>query len=115
MKNQTYNKELEKYISGIKQDLLLSIITNLRQKKITLGEAKYLAKDFLASLPARDKGDILDKLYALTKTYAEARIVFAKYIGPFEEEKTEKKLTTIREYINKGDYENALQYAKGVN
>lgn len=112
MKNDT---ELKKYISDIKRDLLFYVISNLQESKMTLGQAKYLAQDFLALMPARDKGDVLDKLYSLTSIYLEARAVFAKYIGPYEEEKTAKKLTTAREYMQKKEYEKAIAVMKGVN
>lgn len=111
-KNDT--KELEKYISDIKRDLLFHIISDIRESKLTLGEAKYLAKDFLALLPAQNKGEVLDKLYSLTGLYREAKYVFAKYIVTYEEEKTAKKLALIREYMQKGDYEQAVESTKGV-
>ena len=105
---------IERYINDIKRDLLFHIITNIREKKMTLGEAKYLAKDFLALLPARNKKEVLDKLYSLTTIYPEARTVFAAHLGAFEEEKTRNKLAEIRTYMQKGDYEHALQIEKGV-
>jgi hypothetical protein len=114
MKNHIDNKELEKYINDIKQDLLFHIITNLRAEKVTLGQAKYLSKDFLALLPVQDKEEILNKLYSLTSLYGEARAVFVKYIGPFEEEKTMKKLAVARKYMQNKEYEKALQSMKGV-
>lgn len=115
MKQTEYDAELKKYIGDIKRDLLFHVISNLREEKMTLGQAKYLAKDFLALMPAYDKGDVLDKLYSLTSVYLEAKAVFAKYIGPYEEEKTAQKLTLARQYMKKNEFEKAIAIMKGVN
>jgi len=86
----------------------------MKEKKTTFGSAKYLAKDFLALLPAENKEDALNKLYSLTAIYPEAKVVFAKYIGQIEDEKTNNKLETMRIYMQQGNYEYALQIARGT-
>lgn len=106
---------LDKFIHDIKHDLLQAIVEDLKSEKMTIGEAKYLAKDFLTLLPAKSKEDVLNKLHSLTKIYKEAQKVFSTYIGPFEEEKTQKKLAILRKYMKQGDYNYAYEAMKGGN
>lgn len=86
---------------------------NMKHRRISISEAHHLAQDFLKLLPAQDKEDLLKKLSGLANTYAEAREVFLKYHTPYEEEKRNKLLSTMRDHIKNGDIEKAIEVAKG--
>lgn len=100
---------LQQYILQIEESLLDQIIADLREGKMILGEAKYLAKDFLALLPVKSKEELLDKLYNLKQTYPQARKVFGNYFQRFEEEKTAQRLAILRRSMQQKDYEHALE------
>lgn len=106
--------DLNKFLENVERDLLLDIILNMRNRKITVGEAEKLARDFLALLPASDKHDLLGKLKSLSGKYQEARDVYLKYAT--EEHETEKNqaLDTIAGHIKSGDIEKALEVAKST-
>lgn len=109
------NITLQQYILQVEESLLNQIISDVREEKMILGEAKYLAKDFLSLLPVNNKGELLNKLYALVNTYPQAKIIFSKYIGEFEEEKTAQKLAVLRTYMQKKDYDHAVQAIKEID
>ena len=107
--------DLKKFLENVERDLLLDIILNMRNRKITVGDAEKLARDFLAVLPIRDRQDLLGKLKSLSGKYSEARDVYLKYAA--EEHETEKNqaVDTIANHIKNGEIEKALEVAKGVN
>ena len=107
------NQDVNKLVSDIERDLLFYIIMSMKSRKISIGEAHYLAQDFLKLLPVKDKEDLLEKLSGLANTYTEAREVFVKYNTPYEEEKRNKLLNTMRDHIKSGDIEKAIAVAKG--
>lgn len=109
------DEDLEKLISDVERDLLFHIIMNMKHRKISIGEAHYLAQDFLKFLPVQDKEDLLKKLLDLGKKYEEAREVYIKYGTPHEEEKRNKLLEAMRDHIKNGDIEKAIETAKGGN
>lgn len=104
---------LHTFISDIERDLLFYIIVNLQEEKITMGEVKNLAKEFLQLLPVASKAELVEKLNMLGKSYKEARKVYAKYLDLYEEEKRERLLGMIRMYMQQGEFEKAVQVAKG--
>ncbi|SRR5258708_1140837 len=111
---QRQDKALKRFLEDIKQDLLFYIISSLREKKINLGQAKALAKDYLTLFPVTDKEDVLNKLYTIAGVHAGAREVYVKYAAPYEEEKRLKLLQNMRVYMQKNDYDTAVAVAKGV-
>lgn len=104
---------IEMLQSDIERDLLFHIILNMRHRKISVGEAENLAKEFLTLMPAIDKEDLLNKLNSLGHKYPEAQAVYVKYAAPYEEEKRIKLLQTMTEHIQKGNIEEAISLAKG--
>ncbi len=109
----TDDKELKKLVSDVERDLFFHIILNMRHRKISIGEAHYLAQDFLKMLPVQDKEGLLKKLLELGQMYAEVREVYIKYSIPHEEEKRNKLLDIMRNHIQKGDIEKAIEVARG--
>lgn len=110
--NTATNNELP-YVVAVEKDLLLHILTHMRDRKLTIGEAHQLAEDFLGLLPMHDKEDLLKKLSDLGQKYTEAREIYAKYGAPYEEEKRQKLLEAMRTHIKSGNIEQAIAVAKG--
>lgn len=104
--------DLPDMVSSVEKDLLLEIIENMKYRKLTIGEAHKLAKEFLSLLPANDKEDLLRKLSTLGQNYEEARDVYAKYVAPHEEEKRQNLLNQMREHLKSGNIEQAIAVAK---
>jgi hypothetical protein len=104
---------LAQFLTDIEKDLLLHILENMKNRKISIGDAQKLAQDFLALLPPIDKEDLLNKLNSLSPKYPEAREVYAAHVSPHEEQKQQQLLQTMRDHIKSGDIEQAIAVAKG--
>lgn len=115
MSSDLNNQDLKQFVTDVERDLLFHILTNMKHRKITVGEAQDLAKDFLAVLPVHDKMQLLDALNDLAKDHPEARAVYAKYAPPVYEKQRDEKLAKMAEYIKNGDIEKALEVAKGTD
>jgi len=111
--NAMQNEIINRFLSDVERDLLFYIIIHLREEKLTIGQAKDLAKNFLDLLPIANKEELLNKLKILGETYKEAKEVYVKYINMYLEEKEKKQLSLIRMYMKQEDYEKALMVAKG--
>lgn len=107
--------DLKEYLENVERDLLLDIILNMRYRRITVGEAEKLARDFLAVLPVKDRHDLLEKLKGLSGKYQEARDVYVKYATEEHEEEKNKAVDIIAGHIKSGEIEKAIDVAKGVN
>jgi hypothetical protein len=107
------DQSIQTLTEDIEKELLDEIINNLDNAKITVEEAKAVAKEFLSLLPLQDKKDLLDKLYKLTKDHSETADLYIKYAKPIEEDERLKKLSVMSEHIKNGQIEHALTVAKG--
>src|SRR5258708_18402384 len=106
--------DMKKFIDDVELDLTFHIIWNLKNKKISLAEAKSLAKDFLKILPAKDKEGLLEELRKLCDAYIEACEVYVKHNQTYQDEKRQKLLAAMRGHIQSGNLEEAIAVAKGV-
>src|SRR3989344_6531744 len=113
MADQTAPNDLDVALKEVEKDLLLEIVKNLDQNKITPDQAQLQAKEFLALLPIQDKKDLLDKLYKLSQTNLETKGVYLNYARSYDEEERHKKLELMSQHIKKGEIEHALTVAKG--
>lgn len=105
--------DMKKFISDVELDLTFHIVWNLKNKKISLAEAKSLAADFLKILPAKDKEELLGELRKLCDAYIEACDVYVTHNGTYQNEKRERMLAEMRKHIQEGNIEQALLVAKG--
>ena|SRR3972149_11472824 len=105
-------KTLEQTIKDVERDLVISIVLSVRHKKMTMGEAKKLAKEFVSD--SFDSQEILfDRLYELSNSFREARKVYVKYAPDFYEEKRIMILGNMRKLIKNNDIDNAILISKG--
>ena len=98
-----------------KRELVEIIIKHLRENKIDIQTAQKLAQDFLAAISQKDQRDVLAKLKELSKRYKEAEEI---YVTSFEEIKNQERdeaLSKMRDYIGKGQMEEAIKIAKNNN
>ncbi len=105
--------DLNNVVKDVEKELLLEIVKNLDQSKITPEQAQLLAQEFLALLPIQDKKDLLDKLYKLSQTNLETKGVYLNYARSYDEEERHKKLELMSQHIKNGEIEHALSVAKG--
>lgn len=113
MNTSTAQSDLNEVVKDVEKQLLLEIVKNLDQNKITPEQAQNQAKEFIALLPIQDKKDLLDKLFKLAQTNLEVKGVYLNYARSFDEEERHKKLDLMSEHIKKGEIEHALTVAKG--
>lgn len=104
------NKEL---ITTIKRELLQVIILGLRHFTMTPIKAQELARAFLSKTATDATEDILQALLEMGREYSEVWDVYLKYAAPYYDTKKVCMLKTIRECVEEGDIENAVQRAYG--
>lgn len=103
---------LPEFIKQIEKDLLEHIYSYLKSDALSGDDAQKLAQQFLTLLPFQDKKDLLDKMHELGKVYKPAEEVYAKYVGPFEEQDRQTKLDAMRKHIQAGNLEAAISVAR---
>lgn len=104
--------DINQEIKLIEKELLEIIIQNLQSNKITLEEAKALARDFLATLPVKDQEDLLAKLKTIGQLHQEAQGIYVNEITKITNQKRDIALTKMRQAIHNGDMASAIQIAK---
>lgn len=108
-------KELKDYISDMERDLMFQVIMNMKNYKLTMQTAHYIAKDFLEIFPVSDIQRLLNKLKILAKEHEEIRAVFITYAKKYYEKQKDYILTIVPPYIKNGEIEQAVQIVKGGN
>lgn len=102
-------------IEKAKRDLVQIIIRHLREKRMSVQEAKSLAQDFLNELPVRNYQDLLSKLKKIGEKYPEAKAVYIQELKQTNENKRSEVLLHMREAIVQGKMEEAIRSAKSLN
>lgn len=109
MKNYIFlNKATKELQEDIERELLFSIIMDLRESKLTVGQAEQLASEYLKILPAESKEELLGKLQRLALTSYEAWQTYKKIALPYFEERRELLLEEVSQYIKEGRLDDAL-------
>lgn len=104
------NEETE----SIKKKLADMLIAHLKENKITPEKAKQLANDFLNALPIQDQKDLLTKLEKLGESYNEAKEIYVEELGRIEEEKAKQTLVKMRQHIQTGNVDKAVETARSM-
>ncbi len=107
------DQSVQAMVSDVEKDLLLAIIKNIKEQRLTKDEGRKLAQEFLALLPMRDKEDLLTKLLTFSQKHVEAKQAYIKVAKPHEEENRLKKLEMMSQHIQNGNIEHAITVAKG--
>lgn len=105
---------LESTIESIEKDLLIEIMDEIQNNKMSTADAQTLAQKFLALLPITDKHDLLKKLRNLGEESKEVKYVYNTYASTLDEEKRQQTLETMRQHIKSGNIEHAIQVAKSA-
>ena len=100
-------------VNSIEKELLLAIVKNTGENRMTKEQAQSLAREFLALLPIHDKHELLEKLGKFSKLHIEAKSLYIKYGAPIEDEERKQKLELMSQHIQNGQIEHALNIAKG--
>lgn len=98
----------------IKKELSEKIIEHLKAHTLDADAAQKQAAEFLAALPVTDYKDLLAKLEKLGETYEESQEVFVKELGRVNDQQKDHALNTMRDHIQQGNIDQAIQVAKGV-
>lgn len=107
------HRPMQELVDQVERDLLAHIYTNLKDNKLTGVAAQQLAQEFLTLLPFRDKKDLVDKLSSLGQKYPEARQTYVNLGIPLEEQQRQERLDQMRQHIQAGNLDKALEVAKG--
>ena len=106
-------KSLENAIKDIERDLVINITLNIRYGRISLKEAREIAREFITSYPYESKKDLFVKVDQLSDKYKLVRKVYVKHVPDYESEESEKTLKEMRQHMKNNDFENAIKSAKG--
>ena len=109
------DQSLQAIVTDVEKELLLSIVRNIKDKRLTEQAGRRLAREFLDLLPMQDKEDLLQKLLLFSKKHVEAKQAYVKVAKPYEEEAQLKKIDMISQHIQAGNIEHAITVAKGGN
>jgi hypothetical protein len=108
------DSSMQAVVTDVEKELLLAIIKNLKEDRMTEEQGRQLAREFLTLLPIQDQKDLLEKLYTFSKSHVEAKGVYLKYAKPYEEADRLKKIELMSQHIKNGNIDHALNVAKGV-
>ncbi len=106
--------DISQEVNLVEKELLELILTHLENNKIDADKAQQLAKDFLAILPVADQKDLLEKLQSLSNTYEEAKELYVDELTKVSNEQRDLALTSMRDAIQKGNIEHAINAAKSL-
>ena len=106
---------MKELMKKIERELLIQIVLSVRHMRMTLNEAKKLSQEFKKSFSLETEEEIFEELFRLGKEYKEALKVYLKFVGSYEEEKTNRVLSKMREFMKIPDFDKAVNAAKGVN
>jgi hypothetical protein len=106
---------IQQEVEDVKRELVGLIIKHLRENKIPVDKARKLAEDFLKVLPISDQHDLVDKLKILGENYQEAKELYVDELKRVSEEKRNKTLFQMRDYIKQGDIDKAIETANILN
>lgn len=103
-----------KDLDAVENELLGLIIRHLENNRMDVDTAQKLATDFLATLPIKNREDLLNKLKSLGQTYAEAKQVYMQEYAKDTTLKEQEALTKMSHAIRQGNIDHALTIAKDL-
>ena len=107
--------QIADYLEEVERDLLKVIVDNMEHRGMTLDQAHLLAKEFLSLLPPADKLDLLHKLQGFSVEHPEVKPVVANFNRIYQITKDEETLDLMRQHLQSGNIEKAIETAKGDN
>ena len=87
--------KFEEKVKNIERDLVVNMALSVKYKRMTMNEAKRLAKKFVSNA-FQDEDELFQRLYVLSDKYKEARKVYVKYAPQYYKEKDEITLREVR-------------------
>lgn len=105
---------LQQQINNVEDELFEIILKHLEENKIAVDKAQELAREFLAVLPIASQQDLLHKLQALSDTYPEAKEVYNDELSKTFTQKDKEVLARMRDAIQQGKMEHAINIAKNM-
>lgn len=107
------DQSLDSLLKDIENELLDHIENNLDANKLSVEQAKLLAKEFLDILPPHDKHDLLEKLKVLSQKHPnEVMDIYIKYAKPEYENDRDARLHLMAHHIKQGEIDKALEISK---
>lgn len=88
-------KNFDEKAKDIERDLILNMALSLKHKRMTMGDAKKLAKEFVFNA-FQNEDELFQRLYVLSNKYKEARKVYIKHAPQHYREKDEITLKEVR-------------------
>lgn len=107
-------KTVNDLIKAIERDIIINLTISTRGRKISLSEAKIIAKDFMDNYPFFGYEDLFNKLYLLSQKHKIIRKVYVKYSPPYYSAKSNFALKKMRAAIERNDRDTALKIAERI-
>lgn len=93
-------------------DFLKIVIRQLKSGKMSLDQAKIIAKEFLALLPFEDEKSLEEKLKPFTDKYIDFKPLYISILKDEEEKQVSDLLSKMREYMKDDKIDEALELVK---
>lgn len=104
--------DVQKITSQLEHLFLDKILEGLRQRTLTIPQAKTLATNFLKSEPFASFEEAVEKMKAFTREHAELGVL-NDYLAAFHQERQKSALIEkMRKHLSKGEINEAIQVAK---
>lgn len=108
-------KNLNDLVQEIEIDLVANLAFLTRKNKLSLKEAREIAKDFTDNYPFKNYEDLFKKLYVLSQKYKILRKIYVRYSPKYFHAKRIFILKKMREAIDNNETEKAIKIAKIFN
>ena len=87
--------KFEEKVKNIERDLVVNMALSVKYKRMTINDAKRLAKEFISNA-FYDEDELFQRLYALSDKYKEARKAYVKHAPQYYQEKDKLALEEVR-------------------
>jgi hypothetical protein len=104
--------DVQKITSQLEHIFLDKLLEGLRQRTLTIPQAKELANNFLKNEPFTSFEEAVEKMKAFTREHAELGVL-NDYLSAFHQERQKGALIEkMRMHLKKGEIDQAIQVAK---
>ncbi|MEK6952046.1 MAG: hypothetical protein AABX29_03455 [Nanoarchaeota archaeon] len=96
-------------INDLERNFLKIIIENIKSKKMTLDDARKMAKDFMNLLPFKDQNDFKFKIKNFTNKYTMFSSLYITILKNEESLKMNTVINKMRVYMKEKNIDEALK------
>lgn len=105
-------KKFQDFVKEIERDLVANLAVSNRGKKLSMDEAKIIAKDFVGTLPFVNYEDLFVKMLVLSNKHRIIRKVYVKHAPGYFEAKKDFVLKNFRQAMSEKDIDRAINISR---